>query len=401
MLLFLQPKTQLAFRAASAHCRLTSSFSFTSTPNSFSAGLLSIHSSSTLCWYWGLPQPRCRTLHMALFNFRRFAQAHSSSLPRSLWVAALPSTAPLSLVSPANLPRIRLIPLSMSHSPFPLERCGKRDYHWKMRQKNCWVPQPSLRRFSLVYLWKRYPSVRMSNSPLGKEFSCLSWRTKDTFPCSCYSLTSQSPRVFQAWQCPRKPLWEGFPEKKTTVKDKRCISTVQIGLIHANKPVTVSYSSTHTPVYANQRLKQGQSHSPSKERKVSHKIMAPVRVTQSWPYIICRKIINVPWKQALVAPLTPSCCTLLSPSTTRLFFPLPCSHFLSLPPLGHTRRCYLDLQVWPLIHTPLEPQQLISTCISLACARGGAGAPQGSSHSLQLYSQLKEGTLSHLLASSY
>ena len=51
----------------------------------------------------------------------RFAQAHLSSLLRSLWMAFLPSsmsTAPLSLVSLANLPenllRVHSIPLSMS-----------------------------------------------------------------------------------------------------------------------------------------------------------------------------------------------------------------------------------------------------------------------------------------------
>ncbi|KAK4812332.1 hypothetical protein QYF61_017109 [Mycteria americana] len=44
-LLFMQPRIWLAFWAASAHCQLTSSFSSTSTPKSFSAGLLSIPSS--------------------------------------------------------------------------------------------------------------------------------------------------------------------------------------------------------------------------------------------------------------------------------------------------------------------------------------------------------------------
>jgi len=59
----------------------------------------------------------CRTLHWALPNFMRLAWAHFSSLSRSLWMASLPSsvsTAPLSLVSSANLLRVHSIPLSVS-----------------------------------------------------------------------------------------------------------------------------------------------------------------------------------------------------------------------------------------------------------------------------------------------
>ena len=45
------------------------SFSSTNTLKSFSAGLLSIHSLSSLYLCLGLPQPMCRTFHLALFNF--------------------------------------------------------------------------------------------------------------------------------------------------------------------------------------------------------------------------------------------------------------------------------------------------------------------------------------------
>jgi len=106
-LLLMQPKTQLAFWAASTHCRVLLSSSSTMTPKSSSSGLLSIHSLPSLYLRLGLPRPMCRTLHLALLNLLRFAQAHLSSLSRSLWMVSRPSgmsTAPLSLVSLANLP---------------------------------------------------------------------------------------------------------------------------------------------------------------------------------------------------------------------------------------------------------------------------------------------------------
>lgn len=43
-------------------------FSSTSIPTSFSTGLLSIHSSTGLYWYWELPWHRCRTLRLVLLN---------------------------------------------------------------------------------------------------------------------------------------------------------------------------------------------------------------------------------------------------------------------------------------------------------------------------------------------
>jgi len=117
MLFLMQPRIQLAFWAASTHCLVTLSFSSTSTPKSFSSGLLSIPSSPSLYCYQRLLQPRCRTLLLALLNLMRFTRAHLSSLSRSLWMASLPSgvsTAPLNLVSSAIWLRVHSIPLSVS-----------------------------------------------------------------------------------------------------------------------------------------------------------------------------------------------------------------------------------------------------------------------------------------------
>ncbi|KAK4812205.1 hypothetical protein QYF61_009097 [Mycteria americana] len=51
----LQPRIRLAFWAADAHCWVMLSFSSTSTPKSFSLGLLSIHSLPSLYLCLGLP----------------------------------------------------------------------------------------------------------------------------------------------------------------------------------------------------------------------------------------------------------------------------------------------------------------------------------------------------------
>ena len=116
-LLVMQPRTQLAFWAASAHCHLMLSFLSTNTPKSFFSGLLSIRSLPSLSLCSGLPRPMGRTLHLALLNFTRFTRAHLLRLSRSLWMASLPSsvsTIPHSLVSLANLLRVHSISLSMS-----------------------------------------------------------------------------------------------------------------------------------------------------------------------------------------------------------------------------------------------------------------------------------------------
>ena len=63
------------------------------------------------------PTQVCRTLHLALLNLMRLARDHFSSLSMSLWMASCPSgvsTAPLSLVSSANLLKVHRISFSRS-----------------------------------------------------------------------------------------------------------------------------------------------------------------------------------------------------------------------------------------------------------------------------------------------
>ena len=50
------------------------------TPRSFLAGLCSILTSPTLYHHWGLLQPRCKILHVALLILMKFTWAHCSSL---------------------------------------------------------------------------------------------------------------------------------------------------------------------------------------------------------------------------------------------------------------------------------------------------------------------------------
>ncbi|NXM28115.1 F120B protein, partial [Oxyruncus cristatus] len=66
-LLLMQPRMQLAFWAASAHCWVRSSCLSSNTLKSLFE-LLSIHSPSHLYLCLGLPRPVCRTLHVALFE---------------------------------------------------------------------------------------------------------------------------------------------------------------------------------------------------------------------------------------------------------------------------------------------------------------------------------------------
>ena len=115
--LLILPRILLSFWDARAHCWLMLSFSSTRTPKSFSAGLL-LRSFPSLYSYLGLPWSKCKTLHFALLNLIRFRWANFLNLSRFLWMASLPSavsTAPLSLVSSANLLRVHSIP-----SPMPL-----------------------------------------------------------------------------------------------------------------------------------------------------------------------------------------------------------------------------------------------------------------------------------------
>ena len=66
--LLMETRIPLALLAANAHCWLMLSFLLTRTPKSFSAGLLSVSSSSSLYTYLGLPQSKCSTSHLALLN---------------------------------------------------------------------------------------------------------------------------------------------------------------------------------------------------------------------------------------------------------------------------------------------------------------------------------------------
>ena len=80
----MQSRIRSAFWAARAHCQLMPNFSSTCIPKSL-AGLLSIHSSSSLLSSWGLSWPRCSALHLALLSLR-VTWARSSSLPWYLWM---------------------------------------------------------------------------------------------------------------------------------------------------------------------------------------------------------------------------------------------------------------------------------------------------------------------------
>lgn len=68
----------------------------------------SLPSQIPACPPGGLCQPTCRALHLPLLNFMRSPRAHFSSLTRSVWVAALPSSisaTPPNFVSPTNVLR--------------------------------------------------------------------------------------------------------------------------------------------------------------------------------------------------------------------------------------------------------------------------------------------------------
>lgn len=138
-LLLMQLKIWLAFWSASAHWWLMLSFLSTNTPKCFSTGLLSIPSSPIPYLCLGLPWPMCRTLHLALMIVMRFAQAHFSSLSRSLRMTSFPRsmlTTPHSWVLLANLLRVHSIPLSMSPT-----KMLNRSVYWSLRNlTHHWSP---------------------------------------------------------------------------------------------------------------------------------------------------------------------------------------------------------------------------------------------------------------------
>lgn len=97
----------------------TESFMFnlvsTKTFRSFSAKLLSTEEATIIYWCMGVLLPRCRTSQFPLLNLLTFLLTHFSSLLRSFWMTAWPSsvsaTSP-SLVSPGHLLRLHSAPSS-------------------------------------------------------------------------------------------------------------------------------------------------------------------------------------------------------------------------------------------------------------------------------------------------
>lgn len=85
-------------------------------PKVILCSLFSIHSPCNLCWYWGLPQPRCRVLDLALLNL----VLHKSRMAAFLRLVQVPvdgitslqQNQLLSLVSPAGVPRMHFVRLS-------------------------------------------------------------------------------------------------------------------------------------------------------------------------------------------------------------------------------------------------------------------------------------------------
>lgn len=85
---------------------------FTRTLRSFSAKLLPCQSVPIQYICIGLFHTGCRTSHLSLLNFRRLLSDLSSSLLRSLWVTALPSSIlTANLVPSTDLLRVYCVPL--------------------------------------------------------------------------------------------------------------------------------------------------------------------------------------------------------------------------------------------------------------------------------------------------
>ena len=168
----------LAFWAASAHCRVMFSFSSASIPKPFYSGLLSIHSPPSLCLWFGLPWLLGRNVPLALLNFRRFAWAHLSSLPWSLWMASRSSgvlTASLSLVSSANQLRVCSIPVSMSLTNM-LKQCRSEYNSWEKPHHWCPLGHWAVGHSSLSATIQ--PNPYPPNGPSIKSMS-LQFRDKD------------------------------------------------------------------------------------------------------------------------------------------------------------------------------------------------------------------------------
>ena len=117
VLCLMQPRRSLAAFGTRAHCCLVVNLVPTRTPRAFSAKLFRSWSAPSMYWCMDLFLPRCRTLHFPSLNFMRFLSAHSSSLLRSLGMAAQPSgvsATPRSLVSSAYFLRVHSVTTSRS-----------------------------------------------------------------------------------------------------------------------------------------------------------------------------------------------------------------------------------------------------------------------------------------------
>jgi len=122
MLLTMQPRVRVAFWAASAHCRLLLSFPPTSTPKSFSSGLLWSHSPPSLCLCLGLHTYVC--VHAGSMCVHTHTLGRQHSVPRCH--GGTPGHAPLrrgaaalSSAAPARqlMSRQRNHPPRLAHRP--------------------------------------------------------------------------------------------------------------------------------------------------------------------------------------------------------------------------------------------------------------------------------------------
>ena len=102
----------------------------------FSAVMLSSWVASGIYWLLGLFLPKCRSLHFTLLKFIRFLSAHSSSLSRSLWIAAWP----LWLSSPSHFLSPEIIQI--------VNEDVKHDWmqHWLLRYSTAY--RPPIRHFT-------------------------------------------------------------------------------------------------------------------------------------------------------------------------------------------------------------------------------------------------------------
>lgn len=110
MVLLMQPRRLLLFLSARACCQLMFTLLSAKTPRSLSTEQQLLTYSMPSLYHCGdFFLSRCRHLHLSLLNFVVFLLPHSSSLPRSLWMATLLFSilpGPPSLVSSADLMRM-------------------------------------------------------------------------------------------------------------------------------------------------------------------------------------------------------------------------------------------------------------------------------------------------------